>query len=169
MSTTYNIYCDESCYLEHDNIPIMLFGGSLCPKDQVKTISKEIRVKHLGRDVAFNGVIDEFSQGKVEGFWHVITRDNATKTNRLIDYPRAERLSWAKPLIENPYHDEIKFFFYDEGIPHKGIRHYIWFEEGNYVVILRKRRDDYFWITAFFVDDWKRKDLQKRFEKRICP
>jgi len=43
MGTTYNIYCDESCHIEHDHIPIMLLGGTWCPKDQVKTISKEIR------------------------------------------------------------------------------------------------------------------------------
>lgn len=72
----------------------------------------ENRARHLERNVTFNGVIDEFSQGKVEGFWHVITREDATKSNRLIDYQRAERLSWAKPLMENPYHKGIKFSFY---------------------------------------------------------
>jgi len=129
----------------------------------------ENRARHLGWDVRYIGSIYEFSQSKVEGFWHVITREDATRSNRLIDYRRAERLSWAKPLMENPYRKGIKFFFYDEGIPRKGIRHYIWFEKGNYVVVLRKRRDDYFWITAFYVDDWKREDLQKRFENRIGP
>lgn len=129
----------------------------------------ETRATHLGWKLRYNGKIYEYSQGKVEGFWHVITRDDATKSNRLIDYQRAKRLSWAKPLIENPYHDEIKFFFYDEGIPRKGIRHYIWLEKWDYVVVLRKRRDDYFWITAFYVDDWRCKDLQRRFERRIGP
>ncbi len=43
MSTTYNIYCDESCHLEHDHIPIMLLGGIWCPIGKVKVISKEIR------------------------------------------------------------------------------------------------------------------------------
>jgi len=55
----------------------------------------ETRAEHLSRKVHYNGVIDEFSQGKVEGFWHVVTRLDATKTNRPIDYRRAERLSWA--------------------------------------------------------------------------
>jgi len=127
------------------------------------------RAKHLGRDVAYNGVINEFSQGKVEGFWHVITRDDSTKTNRLIDYRRAERLSWSKPLMESPYHKDIKFFSYDEGGTRKGIRHYIWFENGSYLVILKKRKYDYYWITSFYVDDLKRKYFQKKFENRIVP
>lgn len=39
---TYNIYCDESCHLEHDNIPIMVLGGIKCPKSSRKKISKDI-------------------------------------------------------------------------------------------------------------------------------
>jgi len=124
----------------------------------------EKRAKHLGRDVTFNGVIEEFSQSKVEGFWHVITRDDATKTNRLIDYRRGERLPWAKPLVENPHCEEIKFFFYDEGSTRKGIRHYIWLERGHYAVVLKKRKYDYYWVTAFYVEDYYEKYLQKKFE-----
>ena len=76
----------------------------------------ENRAKHLGRNVSFNGVINEFSQGKVEGFWHVITREDSNKINRLIDYRRAERLPWSKLLMENPYHKGIKFFFMTKAV-----------------------------------------------------
>lgn len=41
--TEYNIYCDESCHLEHDRQPIMVIGGMWCPKESVKKISDEIR------------------------------------------------------------------------------------------------------------------------------
>ncbi|MDT8303922.1 MAG: hypothetical protein RQ760_20745 [Sedimentisphaerales bacterium] len=129
----------------------------------------ENKARHLGRNVAINGVINEFSQGKVEGFWHVITRDDGNKTNRLIDYPRAKRLPWSKPLMENPYHDEIKFFFYDEGVSRKGIRHYICLENENYLVILKKRKYDYYWITSFYVDGYRRGYFQKKFQNRIGP
>ena len=112
-------------------------------------------------------VINELSQGKVEGFWHVITRDDSTKENRLIDYRRAERLPWSKPLMEYPYHDEIKFFFYDEGDSRKGVRHYIWLVGHKYVVILQRKKSHYIWITAFYVEKWKHKDLIKKYENRI--
>lgn len=39
----YNIYCDESCHLEHDHQPILVIGGIWCPKESVKKISEEIR------------------------------------------------------------------------------------------------------------------------------
>jgi len=39
----YNIYCDESCHLEHDHKPIMVIGGMWCLKADVKTISDQIR------------------------------------------------------------------------------------------------------------------------------
>lgn len=39
----YNIYCDESCHLEHDGINKMTLGGIWCSKDSTKRLSKEIR------------------------------------------------------------------------------------------------------------------------------
>jgi len=48
----YNIYCDESCHLEHDKKPIMLIGGIWCPKKEVKDLSEQIRAiktKHKAR------------------------------------------------------------------------------------------------------------------------
>lgn len=38
-----NIYCDESCHLEHDNSKCMVLGAISCPKDKVQTVSKELR------------------------------------------------------------------------------------------------------------------------------
>jgi hypothetical protein len=43
MLEEYNIYCDESCHLEHDRQPIMVIGGMWCPKDKIKEISEQIR------------------------------------------------------------------------------------------------------------------------------
>jgi len=31
MSQTFNIYCDESCHLEHDGLPVMVLGAVWCP------------------------------------------------------------------------------------------------------------------------------------------
>lgn len=28
---TFNLYCDESCHLEHDHIPVMAWGAGLLP------------------------------------------------------------------------------------------------------------------------------------------
>lgn len=39
----YNAYCDESCHLEHDHIPIMGFGIVSIQADAIRTVSREIR------------------------------------------------------------------------------------------------------------------------------
>ncbi len=39
----YNIYCDESCHLQHDKSDVMVIGGIFCPKSVVKSVNKDIR------------------------------------------------------------------------------------------------------------------------------
>lgn len=39
----YNVYCDESCHLEHDGHPIMALGASWCPQDQARRLGNELR------------------------------------------------------------------------------------------------------------------------------
>lgn len=39
----YNIYCDESCHLENDGMPVMLLGGIWCPVDEVQRLATELR------------------------------------------------------------------------------------------------------------------------------
>ena len=43
MSTIYNIYCDESCHLENDHQPIMVFGAIWCLLEKSHEISMRIR------------------------------------------------------------------------------------------------------------------------------
>jgi len=49
MTTTYNIYCDESCHLENDHQKVMVLGAVWCPIEKVREISvrlREIKKKH---------------------------------------------------------------------------------------------------------------------------
>lgn len=48
----YNIYCDESCHLERDRQPVMLFGAVWCPQEDLKqhnTAIREIKGRHRAR------------------------------------------------------------------------------------------------------------------------
>ena len=38
-----NIYCDESCHLEHDNQKSMVIGGISCPNDARQTVYNDIK------------------------------------------------------------------------------------------------------------------------------
>lgn len=42
-SEEINIYCDESCHLEHDNSKVMVLGGIMCPKSVKDTVFKDIK------------------------------------------------------------------------------------------------------------------------------
>ena len=39
----FNIYCDESCHLEHDGINVMVLGAVWCPHDDTREINERIR------------------------------------------------------------------------------------------------------------------------------
>ena len=42
-SEEINIYCDESCHLEHEPEHVMLISCIYCPKDKVQQISMDLR------------------------------------------------------------------------------------------------------------------------------
>lgn len=39
----YNIYCDESCHLEHDRSNVMSIGAVYCPKEKIREINDRIK------------------------------------------------------------------------------------------------------------------------------
>lgn len=43
MNNIFNIYCDESCHLEHDRQKAMVLGGIWCPDEKKKRIARQLR------------------------------------------------------------------------------------------------------------------------------
>lgn len=39
----YNVYCDETCHLEHDGINVMVLGAVWCPQSKLMGINERIR------------------------------------------------------------------------------------------------------------------------------
>jgi len=128
---------------------------------------KRSQTYHRGIKVIYNGAIKADGIGKEEGFWHVVSRLDRVTGERLIDYPRAKRLPWAKPLMENHERTEIKVWQYREGTADKGLRTYIWLENYHYALILQRKKKVYYWITAFYVEPWKEKELKRKYENRL--
>jgi len=49
VSEIINVYCDESCHLEHDRQPVMVLGAVWCPQEKVRQTAerlREIKVRH---------------------------------------------------------------------------------------------------------------------------
>jgi hypothetical protein len=119
-----------------------------------------------------NGKLVTVSLKKMDGddklaiFWHLISRDTADKSRRELNIFRAERLPWIKPLIEFVPSPPIKYWRYLEG--GGVVRHYIWAEIREFVIILQELKMSLRLVTAFRVDEnWKEKDLLKKFANRI--
>ena len=94
--TEYNIYCDESCHLEHDRQPIMVIGAIWCPKDATRQISAEIReitIRHQtegelkwtrvshSREDYFLELVDYFFRTPALNFRCLLVDDKWKKTN----------------------------------------------------------------------------------------
>jgi hypothetical protein len=43
MPETYNIYCDESCHLEHDRLRVMVLGALSCPTHEARDVAVRLR------------------------------------------------------------------------------------------------------------------------------
>jgi hypothetical protein len=104
-----------------------------------------------------------------EKFWHLITKDDQETGDRLFDGPRAERLPWCAPTVNNSSDRAVKVWNYREG---RGqIRTYLWLEHWDYVVILEMKSNHKkklaVLITAYHVDGAStRKKLQSKFDQR---
>lgn len=49
MSQVFNVYCDESCYMEHDGLDVFVLGAVWCPAEKAREVSvrlREIKVAH---------------------------------------------------------------------------------------------------------------------------
>lgn len=71
----YNIYCDESCHLEHDNSPVMVLGGVYCPRNNKTDLFEKIRAvkaKH-GLSPFFEVKWTKVSESKI-GFYEDLIR-----------------------------------------------------------------------------------------------
>lgn len=74
MSVTYNVYCDESCHLPHDQSKVMTLGAVWCQKEKARAVTKrirEIKAKH-GLKPFFEIKWDKVSPSKLNFFLDIV-------------------------------------------------------------------------------------------------
>ena len=71
----YNIYCDESCHLQHDGNDIMIIGGVFCSKHNARKINKEIKK-----------IEEKYNIKTAEIKWHKVSNNKVDFYAELIDY-----------------------------------------------------------------------------------
>jgi len=85
-----NVYCDESCHLEHDGQSVMLLGAIWCPRGEASGISRSIReIKEAhgargelkwtkvspSRGAFFNALVDFFFETPLLNFRCLVVRE----------------------------------------------------------------------------------------------
>lgn len=87
---TFNIYCDESCHLEYDQIPVMAWGAVSCPAGEARVVAEAVRALK-----ADHGLASDF-----EAKWTKVSPAKATFYLALIDLFLAdERLRFRGLLV----------------------------------------------------------------------
>lgn len=74
MADIYNIYCDESCHLETDKIPVMILGAVWCPMNSARIIAeriRELKVKN-GLNRYFEAKWIKVSQAKLQFYLDLV-------------------------------------------------------------------------------------------------
>lgn len=74
--TEYNIYCDESCHLEHDDSDVMSLGAIYCPKEKTREINQRIR------DIKIRNNMPPFRELK----WTKVSPGGLQTYKDLVDY-----------------------------------------------------------------------------------
>ena len=113
MEQNYNIYCDESCHLEHDGERAMLIGGVWCPqskKDEIFHRIREIKEEH-GLSKRFEIKWNKVSKGQLDFYMDIINYffDNSSLHFRVLIIPNKQDL---KHELFNQTHDEFYYKMY---------------------------------------------------------
>lgn len=112
--------------------------------------------------------VDE--NGYEEIFWHLITKEDRTSGDRLMDYPRAKKLSWCAPTILNSHQPEVTIWSYMEA--RRTVRVYLWLQECDYVVILEPSVKTggtiFYLVTAYDTAGGStHRNLRRKLENRL--
>lgn len=145
---------------------IIDFGNCCEDNKKIDFLYEIFKSDFVDVDVHLNGIIyiDPKSHDKEDDkeniFWHIITRKD--RGTRNFDEPRACRIKWIKPIIENFLSQNIKLFYYYED--NGKIRLYLWAFQNDFVVILQKLGNiSSYLVTSFYIDNQKKRDI---FEKK---
>jgi hypothetical protein len=101
-------------------------------------------------------------KGKHQCFEHIITRESKLSGKRNFDHERANKIHWIRPILENVTDPRIKYF---EAINDDGENQlFYWYEEMNFIVILREITPNLLLITSFSIDKEERYGFKKKYE-----
>lgn len=98
-----------------------------------------------------------------ETFVHIVSRKSLYSGKRNFESERANRIHWIKEILLQKNDSRIKYFeWLDEN---RIMKEHYWFEEGKFMVVLKKVSKDLMIITAFCVDETEKRKYKYRYEQ----
>lgn len=104
---------------------------------------------------------------KEETFWKLVSADQKVvyhrpqNNDRLLFYPRAERIRWVKEIIDNFPDDTIRFW--DVNMDQE-IRHHLWYKD-EYIVVVGEKRGYFYLVTGFYVVPEKKEYYESQYSR----
>jgi len=86
MAELYNIYCDESCHLENDSIPVMVLGALWCRADRVREVSERVREIKVEHALLRPQGLRQPGKRAFESKWSKVSKSKETFYLALVDY-----------------------------------------------------------------------------------
>ena len=141
-------------------------------KEQMFTMYGHYLKDIVNNPLVINGITLTFNKnasrhpvckGKHQCFEHIITRESKYSGKRNFDRERANKIHWIRPILENVNDPRIKYF---EAINDDNEnQQFYWYEEMNFVIILREIMPNLLLITSFSVDKEERYGFKKKYEE----
>lgn len=102
MANLINIYCDESCHLEHDHQPVMLFGAVWCPQEETRRHIEALRA------------LKERHQARGELKWTKVSRSRESFFLEAVDFFfSSTHLNFRCVIVENKA--KLDHGYYNQG------------------------------------------------------
>jgi hypothetical protein len=122
-------------------------------------------LQHRGKKVVFNTNSSKHPlfKGKVQGFVHLITRENKYNDKRQYDRDRANRMHWVKPILENWENPKVSYF--EQHNKDGELQYFYWLQAHSFVVILRELNPDLLLVTAYCVDAYQVSQFRKQLSE----
>lgn len=139
-------------------------------KDQLDVLLKIFQNDFIDEPFEIDGrrvkVVDKPSfnrefRGYPETFVHLITRESKMKGQRMFDPARTNCLHWIKPILLHFEDPRIKYYEFTDK---KGVlKKHFWFQEADFMVVLKPIGSDLLVVTGFKVDVLERRTYLKRY------
>lgn len=123
----------------------------------------EVQLSIDGFPVTVDTSLDTYLPQFERGFTHIVTCDDGSG-GRKIDYSRASKITWLRPIIDNYTEPEVYSFWYNA--PSEEVL-YLWLADHDFIVILKWMRAaserTKIIVSAFHVQSYNKRYYQRLY------